>query len=170
MNGRTFLSIFFIGSIFSVSNLIAQDLSGLKVGVVNVGRLLQESPQAVAATQSLEDEFAPRRREFLALQSAYEAKAAQLEQDRDVMGASERENVQRDLRDDQRELLRTQNEFREDLDIRRNEALGKVQQEVFIVIDEFGKSQGYDLIFAEGIVFASKEVDVTQQILEKLIN
>ena len=111
MNGRTFLSIFFIGSIFSVSNLIAQDLSGLKVGVVNVGRLLQESPQAVAATQSLEDEFAPRRREFLALQSAYEAKAAQLEQDRDVMGVSERENVQRDLRDDQRELLRTQNEL-----------------------------------------------------------
>jgi outer membrane protein len=146
----------------------AQDVSGLKIGVVNLGRLLQESPQAQAARASMEDEFAPRRREIMALQSDYEQKAAQLEKDLDVMGAAERENAQRELRNDQRELARAQNEFREDLDIRNNEALGKVQVEVFQIIDEFGKSAGYDLIFAEGIVFASSQVDVTQQILERM--
>jgi outer membrane protein len=146
----------------------AQDAGGIKIGVVNLGKLLQESPQAQAARASMEDEFAPRRREIMALQSAYEAKAAQLEKDRDVMGAEERENAQRDLRNDQRELVRAQNEFREDLDIRNNEALGRVQQEVFQIIDDFGKTSGYDLIFAEGIVFASSQVDVTQQILDRL--
>jgi outer membrane protein len=169
MNGKRLLVALLAGSILLVSNAIAQDVSGLKIGVVNVGRLLQESPHAQAARATLEDEFAPRRREFMSLQSAYEAKAAQLEKDRDVMGAEERENAQRDLRNDQRELLRAQNEFREDLDIRNNEALGKVQQEVFQVIEDFGKTGGYDLIFAEGIVFASSQVDVTQQILDRLM-
>ena len=169
MNGTRLLVAFLAGSVLLVSSAIAQDVSGLKIGVVNVGRLLQESPQAQAARATLEDEFAPRRREFMAMQSAYEAKAAQLEKDRDVMGAEERENAQRTMRNDQRELLRAQNEFREDLDIRNNEVLGKVQKDVFRVIDEFGKAGAYDLIFAEGIVFASPQVDVTQQILDLLV-
>ncbi len=154
--------------VLAVSSVSAQTAAGLKIGVVNVGVLLQESPQAQAARAALEDEFAPRRREFMSMQTAYEQKAAQLQKDIEVMGAEERENAQRDLRNDQRELLRAQNEFREDLDIRNNEALGAVQQDVFTVIAEFGRSGQYDLILADGIVFASEQVDVTAQVLELL--
>ncbi len=35
-----------------------------KIGVVNVARLLQEAPQAQAASQALESEFASRRRDL----------------------------------------------------------------------------------------------------------
>jgi len=168
MNGnKTFFALLAL-CVLAVSNVSAQTAGGLKIGVVNVGRLLQESPQAQAARATLEDEFAPRRREFMSLQTAYEQKAAQLQKDIEVMGAEERENAQRDLRNDQRELLRAQNEFREDLDIRNNEALGAVQQDVFNVIAEFGRTGGFDLILADGIVFASEQVDVTQQILDVL--
>ena len=37
----------------------AAEAQALKIGVVNFGRLLEESPQAKAAQQALENEFAP---------------------------------------------------------------------------------------------------------------
>ena len=168
MNGKKIVLTLLVFSVLTVSSVSAQTSAELKLGVVNIGRLLQESPQAQIATAALEDEFAPRQREILSLQTAFENKQARLQKDAEVMGAEERENAARELQNDQRDLRRLQTEFREDVDIRRNEALGKVQQEVIIVINEFGKSAGYDIIFAEGIVFASERVDVTQQVLDRM--
>ena len=146
----------------------AQATDGLKIGVVNVGRLLQESPQAQDAREALEDEFAPRRREIVALQTEFENKGATMQKDMEVMGAEERENAQRDLRNDERAILRAQNEFREDLDLRNNEAIGAIQQDVLREIATYGDSQKLDLILADGIVYASEKVDITEAVLERL--
>jgi outer membrane protein len=146
----------------------AQSTDGLKIGVVNVGRLLQESPQIVEARQRIQDEFAPRQREIVAMQSALEAKAAEVQKNMEVMGAEERENAQRDLRNDERALVRAQNEFREDLDLRNNESLGAVQNEVLGEIRAFGENSDFDLIMVDGIVYASGRVDITQQVLDRL--
>jgi outer membrane protein len=146
----------------------AQATDGLKIGVVNVGRLLQESPQAQDARESLEDEFAPRRREIVALQAEIEKKSAAMQKDLEVMGTEERENAQRDLRNDERAILRAQNEFREDLDLRNNEAIGAIQQDVLREIATYGDSQGLDLILADGIVYASEKVDITEAVLARL--
>jgi len=150
------------------SLVFSQTADGLKIGVVNVGRLLQESPQAQAAREALEDEFAPRRREIVALQTSLEQKSASMQKDLEVMSAEERENAQRDLRNDERSILRAQNEFREDLDLRNNEAIGAIQQDVLREISIYGESQGLDLILADGIVFASSKIDITEPVLERL--
>jgi len=146
----------------------AQAAGVLKIGVVNIGRLLQESPQAQAARESLEDEFAPRRREIVAMQTALEQKSAALQKDMEVMGAEERESAQRDLRNDERSIVRAQTEFREDLDLRNNEAIGKIQQDILREIAAYATSAGFDLVLADGIVYASNRVDVTEPVLERL--
>ncbi len=148
--------------------VFAQATDGLNIGVVNVGRLLQESPQAQDAREALEDEFAPRRREIVTLQTELEKKGATMQKDLEVMGAEERENAQRDLRNDERAILRAQNEFREDLDLRNNEAIGAIQQDVLREIAAYGESEGLDLILADGIVFASDKVDITEAVLARL--
>ena len=141
---------------------------GLKIGVVNVGRLLQESPQAKDARESLEDEFAPRRREIVALQTSLEQRSATIQKDMEVMSADERDNAQRELRNDERTIQREQNEFREDLDLRNNEAIGAIQQDVLREIAAYGDSLGLDLILADGIVYASSKIDITEPVLERL--
>ena len=99
-----------------------------KIGVVNVARLLQESPQAQAASQALENEFAARRRELEAQQKDLKAREDKLQKDGAVMAAAERSNAEKTLRDGQREFARKQNEFLEDLNVRRNEVLGFIKQ------------------------------------------
>jgi len=146
----------------------AQALVDTKIGVVDINRLLSESPQFIVAREKLDDEFAPRRREIVAMQTAFEEKAAKLQKDLEVMGGAEREAAQRELRNEERAILRAQTEFREDSELRNNEVLRVVQQDVIREVVAYGESENFDLILVEGIVYASDRVNITQTVLERL--
>jgi outer membrane protein len=138
-----------------------------KIAVVNVARLLQESPQAQAASQALENEFAARRRELETQQKDLKAREDKLQKDGAVMAENERRNTEKALRDGQRELARKQNEFLEDLNVRRNEELGRLQRSVLQEVQGYAKAQGYDVVVGDAL-FASPAVDITPQVLSAL--
>ncbi len=77
-----------------------------KIGVVNIPVLMERSPQTKAAMDALQEEFAPRQREYLAKQKEYEELAAKVQKDVAVMGETERRNAEKNLRDLQREVTR----------------------------------------------------------------
>lgn len=138
-----------------------------KIGVVNVGRLLQESPQAQAASQALENEFANRRRDLENQQKDLKAREDKLQKDGAVMAANERAAAEKALRDGQREFARKQNEFLEDLNVRRNEVLGQLQRTILQEVQTYAKGAGLDVVVSEAL-YASPSVDVTQQVLSAL--
>ncbi len=138
-----------------------------KVGVVNVARLLQEAPQAQAASAALENEFAGRRRDLENQQRDLKAKEDKLAKDGATMADAERRNAEKVLRDGQRELARKQNEFMEDVNVRRNEALGQLQRTVLQEVQGYAKSAGLDVVVADAL-YASPSVDITNQVLAAL--
>jgi outer membrane protein len=140
----------------------------IKVGFVNVGRLINDSPQATEAMKSLEVEFAPRQREIVAKQNAFKEKRTQVDRDLEVMGPEERRNAERDLVKEERDLARTQQEFTEDINLRRNEELGKLQRELLRQVQTFAGEEGYDLVVSDGVLYASQAIDVTEQVLSGL--
>lgn len=139
-----------------------------KIGYVNFAQLLAESPQASSAMEALQEEFAPRQREVVALQTDLKEKQEQIQRDLEVMGADERRNAENELRRDERELTRQQQEFTEDVNLRRNEALRKLQGELVREVQTYAATAGFDLVVAEGVVYFSPAIDITQQILEAL--
>ena len=138
-----------------------------KIGVVNIARLLQEAPQAQAASAALENEFAARRRDLENQQKDLKAREDKLAKDGAVMAEAERRNAEKTLRDGQRELARKQNEFLEDLNVRRNEALGQLQRSVLQEVQAYAKSAGLDVVVADAL-YASPAVDITGQVLSAL--
>ena len=138
-----------------------------KIGVVNIARLLQEAPQAQAASQALENEFAARRRDLENQQKDLKAREDKLAKDGAVMAEAERRNAEKTLRDGQRELARKQNEFLEDLNVRRNEALGQLQRTVLQEVQTYAKGAGLDIVVADAL-YASQSVDITNQVLTAL--
>jgi outer membrane protein len=139
----------------------------IKVGFVNVARLLAESPQANAANRSLENEFAPRQRDLLAKQKAFKDRADKMQKDAAVMGADERRNAENDLRRDERELARQLEELREDLNNRKNEELGKLRVNLLGEVEGFARQGGYDMIVSDAL-YVSPGMDVTAQVLQAL--
>jgi outer membrane protein len=139
----------------------------LKIGVVNIAQLLDQSPQAKVSMGALQDEFAPRQRDIVALQKELREKEERLQRDGAVMGEDERGSLERDVRDERRELARSQNEYVEDLNLRRNEELGKLQRALLQQVQGYAKLAGYDLIVAD-VLWASPAIDITAEVLAAL--
>ena len=139
----------------------------LRIGVVNIAELLDEAPQAKSAMQHLQDEFAPRQREIVAQQQAMREKEETIQKDLAVMGETERRTAERELRDGQRELTRRQNEYLEDLNLRRNEELARLQKSLLEEVQAYARTAKFDLIVSD-VLYASDAVDITSQVLKGL--
>jgi len=140
----------------------------LKLGYVNAARLLEQAPQAGEATQQLKKEFAPREESIIASQNEVEDLEKEMRRNADVMTEANRRKLEREIVASKRDLRRVQDEFREDLNFRRNEELAKLQQLVKEIIEAVGEDDSYDLILFEGIAFANQRMDLTDKILERL--
>ena len=140
----------------------------LKLGYVNAARLLEKAPQSEKATVQLKKEFAPREEAIIALQAEVEDMEKELRRNADVMTESRRRKLEREIVANKRDFRRVQDEFREDLNFRRNEEIAKLQQLVKEIIEAVGRDEKYDLILFEGIAFANERIDLTDKILERL--
>ena len=141
----------------------------LKIGVISVARLVEQSPQFAAAQKKLEDEFGPRQRDLAAMQQSLRTQQETFQRDAPVMAEAERLNLERKIRDETREYQRTENELVEDFNLRRNEELGILQREVLQKAQEYARAEKYDLLVVDAnVIFASTAVDVTDEVLAVL--
>lgn len=162
---KTLCRLFLAASVAIVGNAGAAELS---IGFVNAGKVSAEAPQAEAARQKLEKEFAPRDQEILAAQKETKAIEDKLARDAAVMKEAERARIERDVVSRKRDIRRMQDEFREDFNMRRNEELAKLQRRIIEVIQQLAKEDKFDLIVSDGVVYASERVDITAKVIQRL--
>jgi outer membrane protein len=139
-----------------------------KIGVVDYQRLLQESPQARAATAALEAEFGPKQKQLEAQNKDLEARVQKYERDKATMADTERVKTERDLRDSRLSLERHAKEFQEDAQMRQNEELQRAQKQIVEAVRTFAKAQGYELVIAQGVIYSAESIDITIQVLANL--
>ena len=132
--------------------------------MVNYSQLLQESPQAKAAVASCATEFAPKQR-TLQSAAAAEGPGGQPEEERATMTQDQRDRRELDLRERYQDLQRKQSEIQDDFNARRNEALSQLQRTLVEVVQNYAKEQRYDLVLADGVIYADAGLDITPQIL-----
>ncbi len=140
----------------------------LKIGYVNVVKVIEEAPQGDAALKKLESEFGPRDRQLRTTRSNVASLEDELEKNELVTKESERREKERQLRDLKRKLKRETQEFREDYSVRRNEELRELEKIVHKAIVEIAKSDNYSLIIHQGVVYADNQTDITEHVLKKL--
>ncbi|OOZ41189.1 hypothetical protein BOW53_04805 [Solemya pervernicosa gill symbiont] len=139
-----------------------------KVGFVNTAKLLESTPHAKAARDLLAKEFKSRDELLVSGKKALSKDEDMLSKDGAIMSESARRDLERSIRDQKRDLKRSQEEFREDFNIRRNEELRKLQRTVYDAITAEAKSQKFDIVMGEGVIFASTRVDLTEAVMKRL--
>jgi len=154
--------------VLALSLVATANAAEVKVGFVDVRKILDTAPQAERARLAIEREFAPRDRKLLQEQKELRQLEDRLIRDRDIMSAAERGRLEREVRTMKRELRRGQEEFRDDLNLRRNQELGKLQRKVITAIRALAKAENYDLVISDGVLFAGSRVDITDKVLAKL--
>ena len=139
-----------------------------KLGFVNTERLFREAAPAKRAQAKIEKEVATRDGEIQKLAKQVRDLQTSLDKDGPTMAETERRNKERDLANQSRDLQRMQREFREDLNLRRNEELAGIQERANKVIQQIAESEKFDLILQDPVVYASQRIDITDKVIKAL--
>ncbi len=160
----------FLGAcaLFSVLALPVHSAEGAKVGVVNVNMLIEQAPQAQAASQRLEKEFAPQQAQLQQMIKKLEKLQSEYQKNSLALSAEQKLAKEREITLLTREVQRRRADIQELVNLRRNEELAKLQALINQAIRQIGKQEQYDLILYDGIAFSSERIDLTQKILAYL--
>lgn len=153
--------------ILAAAFIAAPAVAETKIGFVNTERLLREAPLSVAAQKKLEREFAARDQALQKIARQARDLQTQLDKDGVTMSDSERKAKERDLGNLNRDLQRQGREFREDLNLRRNEELGQIQERARKAIQDIARAEKFDLII-EQAVYVDPKNDITDRVMKAL--
>lgn len=140
----------------------------LKIGVLNYGRLMEESPQGKVLLEQLRVDAAGKQRELQTQAQTLQGKRDKLVKDRATMSPEQLSRTEKDIRDGERDLARRQAEVQDDFNARRNEEMSKLQRSLIEEVQVFAKAQNFDLVITDGVIYATPTIDVTVGVLQSL--
>jgi outer membrane protein len=140
----------------------------LRIGVVNIERVLRESEPALKSGKMIEKEFSARDQEIKAIIKQAKDLQQSLEKDGGKSDV-EHSNKERDLANLNANLQRLQREFREEMNLRKNEELAQVLESANKAIQAISENEKYDLVIQEA-VYHNPKIDITEKVLQYLAN
>jgi outer membrane protein len=161
---RLFLAL---AAMVMVSSSAVTVAAELKIGFIDAERINKESAPAERASKQLEKEFAPRAQELQRREVQIKTLQGQLEKDALTMGESERRTKEQELGRLNLDFQRMQREYREDLNLRRNQELGALFERANRVIRQIAETEKYDIILQEA-VYRNPKIDITDKVLKAL--
>jgi len=152
-----------IGCMLSLSAI-----ADVKIGFVEVQKILQEAPQTLEINKKLEKEFNVRSDKLKADIKVLNDKQAAFNKDSVTMKDSEKESKLKSLDQLRIDIQRKDRELKEDFNIRKNEELASLQEQINKAVTSVAKAEGFDLVVYNGVAYASEKIDITDKILKSL--
>jgi len=158
-----------IGILFSIILLLPMSvLAEIKIGYVVVEKVLKEAPQTTVSNKKLEKEFKSRTDGLQKKVKGIQKQEKDYKKNSVTMSESERQKAQKKIQNAKIDIQRIERELREDIDIRRREEIGKLQQQINKSIEDLAKKEKYDLILYQGVAYASKGIDISNDLIKSL--
>ncbi|MDD2915739.1 MAG: OmpH family outer membrane protein [Gallionella sp.] len=145
----------------------AAQAADFRVGVVDTERVLRESVPAMKAEKKIEKEFSGRDQEIKKLMKQAKDLQTLLEKDSGTLSDADHRNKERELTALNVNLQRMQREFREDLNLRKNEELAVVLEHANKAIQSIAETEKFDLILQEA-VYRNPKIDITDKVIKHL--
>ena len=145
----------------------AIEAAELKIGFIDAERINRESAPAELASKRLEKEFAPRAQDLQRRETQIKTLQAQLEKESVTMSESDRRAKDQELQRLSIDFQRLQREYREDLNLRRNQELQALFERANRIIKQIAEAEKFDLIVQEA-VYRSPRIDITERVLKAL--
>lgn len=140
-----------------------------KSAYINSKTLLEQSPQAIAANDELQQQFGDREKSLRILAGSIQEMEKIYQNDSAIMSTEQKKKAEDNIIQNKRRFKFEQQSLKEDLQSRQRELLQKVQVSIKAIIQSYGDKNGYDFIFTDAsIAYASDAVNITEEILKEL--
>lgn len=158
------LSLLFLGS---TGLSLAAD--AVKIGVVDLQKIIQTSPQIQKIQQGLEQRFRPRRDNLMATEKDLKAKIESFKKDSVVMNVTQRKDKEREIVAMQQKFELEGQKYQQELSSAHNEAMEDFYSKVRSAISVVAKKDSYSLILQKDAVpFSAEMMDVTKQVVAEI--
>lgn len=138
----------------------------LRVAYVDMKQVLDNAPQVLAGRSKLDQEFRGRNDAIEMDEARAQALEARIQQaDASADGLLQ---MERELRELRRSIIRRKEDLRDELSFRRTEEVQSLEEQINLAVEEIARRNGFDLIISSPVVYASPELDITDLILEQL--
>jgi outer membrane protein len=152
--------------VLGLAFVAAAEAQQLRIGYVDMKKVLDNAPQVLAGRARLDQEFRARNDAIEMDEMRASALEARLQQG--DMSADSRIQLERDLRDLRRNITRRKEDLRDELSFRRTEEVQSLEEQINVAVQEIAERNGFDLIVASPVIYASPNLDITDMILEQL--
>ncbi|EHM50586.1 OmpH family outer membrane protein [Cardiobacterium valvarum] len=144
----------------------AVDPADLRIGFVNFRRIIAAAPQREEVNERLEREFGVERDALLQAQSELRDMERRLETIRHGDAYNE---LERQVINKRRDVSRRDSDYRDNINVRRNEEMAKLQKMIGDEILSQAKEAGYDIILNDiGVFYVSERADLSPLIIKRL--
>lgn len=163
------LAILSAAALFSTT-AYAADVA--KIGVINFEKIMNDSSAGKVSQKELKAKWTELQKKLNQEKQSVEEFSLAIERESLVLSPEKKRAKQRELEDRVNDLKRMNADFTEEFQILQNENINQIQKDVFEIVNEMGKKQGYLLIVERkvgGVLYAPAQVDITDEVI-KLYN
>ncbi len=140
--------------------------NNIKVGFVNIRKLMVQAPQLEQIQKKLETEFETQNQAIIDLRHQLAQLSAKYDSENDKNTMLE---LQKEIGEKQRELAKKQQRLQDDFSVRRNEALGKLQTLIVAMVAKVSKEKQMDIVLNNtGVIYVSSRIDITPDVFKYL--
>jgi outer membrane protein len=159
-----------IGLLLAVLAAVAPGVHAqeVRIGFVDMQRLLDNAPQVIDARSRLAREFATRDDLLQADERRLSELEARQAQSSDPIGSEPAVRLAAEINALRRSVERTRQRLREELRARTEEEIDRAFPRLNEAVAEFARDQGYDLVLTSPVIYASGRLDITDAVLDRL--
>ena len=141
----------------------------MKIGVLDLNKVMMDSPQVEAAKAKLKSKFDAREKEMVASQKAFQADIEKFNKESPTMKADAQKAAQQKIIEQQKKLQDAQSKFQNDLNTAQNEELKGIVKKIEGIVNKMAADKKFDLIVAKaGTAYNKPELEITSDVIAQM--
>lgn len=161
------LSVIIVSCLGLTSTGMAADVA--KIGVIDLQRVLETSNPGKSAQAEIKKQKEQMETDLKQKGAEIEQIRQKLERESMVMNKETREEKEREARIKLNDFKTLQKKYRTELQDLEKRLVNQLQNEVFSIVEELGKKEGYLLIVTKiGVLYSPKTIDITDKLIQML--
>lgn len=143
-------------------------LPQIKVAIVNVQQVLQQSPRVVTLSKQLENQFKARQTKIGDEQKSLQDELDNFKKESPTMSQKDRDSTQKKIAADRAELVKKVVAYQQDLQKEQNKIMQGILSDLNGIVSTIAKKQAYALVLdSQAVIFAADGNDITKDVAKE---
>jgi outer membrane protein len=163
---KKFLLVIFAATLFIFGTAAFAEL---KIAVVDMNKVMMESPQFKAAERDFKSKFNSREKTIVDAQKSFQKDIEDFNKNGPTMKVEDQKATQKKIIDQQKKLQQMQADFQKDVNVAQNKAMKDIVSKIEAVIKKVATDKKVDIIFEKiGVRYSKPEFDVTDEVIKQM--